>query len=109
MVLSAVELKRVAKALGLTSAQFKTRYDVTWEPELSRFCLDAPRGCPLLSSEGCRVHEVKPIQCRTFPFWPELVSAPREMRSRCEGVGHPDGEVFSVARIKKLTRGIGTA
>jgi hypothetical protein len=39
----------------------------------------------------CRVYAVRPLQCRTYPFWPELVqnsrSWQREAR-RCEGIGN---------------------
>jgi uncharacterized protein len=29
--------------------------------------------CHFLKDGGCSVHPAKPVQCRTFPFWPELV------------------------------------
>ena len=39
---------------------------------------------------GCGIHPAKPTQCRTFPFWPELVEDPRawKLTARfCPGIG----------------------
>ena len=31
-------------------------------------------GCVFLSNEGqCRIYETRPVQCRTYPFWPSLL------------------------------------
>jgi Fe-S-cluster containining protein len=37
--------------------------------------LRKPKGaqCHFLQAGGCQIHPVKPVQCRLFPFWPELV------------------------------------
>ena len=43
-----------------------------------------------LEDEGCKVHPVKPVQCRVFPFWPELVESKREWKKTarwCPGMG----------------------
>ena len=60
--------------------------------------------CPLLDERGrCSVHRVKPLQCRTYPFWPENVASPSSWRVEgawCEGIGR--GPLFcsdDVARI----------
>ncbi|MDX2116069.1 MAG: YkgJ family cysteine cluster protein [Planctomycetota bacterium] len=48
----------------------------------------------------CVLHEVRPMQCRTFPFWPEHVRTPatwRELGRVCEGVDR--GPVHGLAQI----------
>jgi len=50
----------------------------------------ADERCIFLDSDGgCRVSPVRPLQCRAYPFWPELVNSAtawqRESR-RCEGI-----------------------
>lgn len=38
---------------------------------------------------GCTVYAVRPVQCRTFPFWPEYLISPEgwaEAAERCPGV-----------------------
>jgi Fe-S-cluster containining protein len=36
----------------------------------------------------CRIYAVRPAQCRTYPFWPELETrqAWRDEARRCEGI-----------------------
>jgi hypothetical protein len=37
----------------------------------------------------CAIHDLRPLQCRTFPFWPEHVESPRawqRLGRTCEGV-----------------------
>jgi len=42
---------------------------------------------------GCRVYRSRPIQCRTFPFWPEYLEGPdawEEVARRCPAIGKGD-------------------
>ena len=87
--LSEQDLKRAAVFVGLTAAKFEARY-VYRTKYLRR--LRKPRGshCPFLEIQGCSIHPAKPTQCRTFPFWPELVESRREWRQTaryCPGIG----------------------
>lgn len=47
--------------------------------------------CILLGADNrCRAYEARPVQCRTFPFWPRHLasrSAWDELARHCEGVG----------------------
>jgi Fe-S-cluster containining protein len=61
-----------------------------------------PKGrCVFLDEQmRCRIYKVRPLQCRTYPFWPELMN-PRAWRAeahRCEGIDR--GAVVSLARIR---------
>ena len=35
---------------------------------------------------GCGIYEVRPVQCRTFPFWDYFRSRPDEAMEECPGV-----------------------
>ena len=51
---------------------------------------------------GCMVRNSRPIQCRTWPFWPEVVFSPRAWRlaaKRCPGIGV--GELHSAEEIRQ--------
>lgn len=57
--------------------------------------------------QGCTVYEVRPIQCRTWPFWERNVVDPEswaETQQRCPGAGH--GELISVEEITRRVRQI---
>ncbi len=71
------DLRRIAAFLGMTEAEFEAKYVYRTSRQLR---LRKPRGsqCHFLlkradGTGSCKVHAVKPVQCRTYPFWPELV------------------------------------
>lgn len=46
--------------------------------------------CRFLDGTKCGVYEGRPTQCRTWPFWPEVMGAKgwaREVAAFCPGVG----------------------
>ena len=52
--------------------------------------VEHPNGdCVFWRPEGCAIYPVRPVQCRTFPFWRECVGSPRAWKRvarRCPGV-----------------------
>ncbi len=72
--------------------------------------LRMPNGrCEFLGNDNrCRIYAVRPRQCRTYPFWPELMTpgAWRAEAARCEGIGR--GGVVPLAHVRvQLRRGKG--
>jgi len=59
--------------------------------------------CPFLGRDNrCRVYPVRPRQCRTYPWWPELVEREADWRAearRCEGMNR--GAVAPLVRIER--------
>jgi uncharacterized protein len=50
---------------------------------------------------GCTVYPARPVQCQTFPFWPENLEtreAWNQVQDRCPGAGR--GQFFSVDEIE---------
>lgn len=87
--LSAADLPRIAAHLGIAARAFERQYVYRTRNFLR---LRKPRAaqCHFLKAEGCAVHPVKPVQCRVFPFWPELVEGRREWTRTaeyCPGIG----------------------
>lgn len=63
---------------------------------------DFTRSCRFLKDKRCMVYEARPTQCRTWPFWPELMNArtwSKEVKSYCPGVGK--GRLWTKEEIKK--------
>lgn len=58
--------------------------------------------CLFLRGKKCGIYEARPVQCRTWPFWPEVMNAKtwnKEVKSFCPGVGQ--GRLHSAEEIEK--------
>jgi len=82
------ERRALASFLGIPTAVFTRTYttrDENGYPVL-KFQGEA---CIFLEGSLCRVHAARPTQCRTWPFWSELLDSPEvyeaEVRSFCPG------------------------
>lgn len=107
---SSVEAQAIARALGVSEDEFHRRFarrlpGVGWSLKETR--TEHGLDCVFLDRESspgkalCSIHAVRPMQCRTWPFWPENVRSARawERAGRCcEGVGR--GPVIPAAQIR---------
>ena len=83
------DLARIAAHLKLTPKKFQKRFA---KREFGNLLLTTPKekDCHFLEDGGCSIHEFKPVQCRTFPFWPDNVRDRRSwkaLKSYCPGIG----------------------
>jgi Fe-S-cluster containining protein len=96
------DIVRLAQFLDMSLEAFEKRY--VYRTRL-RARLRTPRNaqCHFLRDGGCAVHPAKPVQCRTFPFWPELVDDAVEWHKTgayCPGIGKGDLVQIDVARAE---------
>ena len=82
--------RAIAAHLGLREDAFRRKYTRLVLGNLS--LVEKPGGdCVfLLPDRRCAIHDVKPRQCLTFPFWPRLTATPQvwaETAARCPGIG----------------------
>ena len=81
--------KRAAKFLRMSAKAFEKKF-LYRTPHQLRFRKPREKQCPFLLEDGCSIHPAKPTQCRTFPFWPELVedrAAWNKTAQFCPGIG----------------------
>jgi len=102
--LTEADLSRMAEYLHLTPVAFEARYVYRTR---NRMRLRVPRdaNCSFLKDDGCSIHAAKPTQCRTFPFWPELVESRREWRKTakyCPGIGK--GPLVQIEVVREQAR-----
>jgi hypothetical protein len=102
------DIERLAAYRNMTPAVFEKRY-VYRTKNLRRLRVPRAVQCPFLKSDGCSVHPAKPLQCRTFPFWPELVPEPggdkREwLRTAkwCPGIGK--GPLVNITKAREIAQ-----
>ena len=94
--------KRLAEHLKIPVQQFTRQYcqktygiyHLTEDPQRPE--------CMFLKDKRCSVYEARPTQCRTWPFWPEVMNArswKKEVADFCPGVGK--GPVIPAEKIEK--------
>lgn len=70
------------------------------------YAYNSSKACYFLDEDqGCRIYPVRPLQCRTYPFWPsnfETGADYRALKKECEGVGHSRGESYSLLQTLRL-------
>ncbi|MFN4241702.1 MAG: YkgJ family cysteine cluster protein [Tepidisphaerales bacterium] len=117
--LSPEELARLAGHLGLSEEETKRRYCRRVGGKLSLKEHRTEGGlydCVFLTTErrtlpdgtertvrGCAIYAVRPLQCRTWPFWDGLLSSPQAWQRasrRCPGMGR--GRHYSLEQIEAL-------
>jgi Fe-S-cluster containining protein len=73
------DVSRIAAHLGLGEAAFRSRYLAAPGDRLAEGlggrCVFLSDGRPT----ACSIYPVRPEHCRSWPFWPELLSSPDEL------------------------------
>jgi hypothetical protein len=99
--------RAIAKQLGLSLKRFEAEYCEQAGGALSFKSKD--NACIFLDGHKCTVYELRPAQCRTFPFWPEVLEDEdtweRDVASFCPGVGK--GPVHDLNAIRAAMRASG--
>ena len=93
--------RKMASLLKLSTATFTKKYcdqnDEVWKLK------DSPKPeCVFLDGKRCSVYHARPTQCRTWPFWPEVMNAKawdREMVAFCPGAGK--GKLWTKEEVEK--------
>lgn len=95
------EIARLAEYRGETVEQFSKKFV---RRVGSRYSLiEKPGGDCIFwdKAAGCTVYPARPIQCQTWPFWPENIDMPEDWeRVECSCPGAGQGRVFSVEEIR---------
>ena len=104
--LGSTESERIRAYLQISESWFRRRYLDRLESGELVLAATAHDRCIFLAADGgCRVYPVRPLQCRSYPFWPELVGSRRAWQQesrRCEGINR--GNVVPVDRIRRAVR-----
>ncbi|MBI5450922.1 MAG: YkgJ family cysteine cluster protein [Gammaproteobacteria bacterium] len=84
------EIHTIRRTLDIGEAWLRRRY-IRREEGGWLLRSDSHGRCVFLRPDkGCRIYAARPVQCRTYPFWPELMRHTKDWRregQRCEGIG----------------------
>lgn len=102
---SRAEQRRIQRFLDVSWDWFRRRYVTAYEDGTEGLRWQGDR-CVFLDAHGrCRIYAVRPTQCQTYPFWPEVVGSRASWRAaanECEGIGR--GAVIPLARVQARLR-----
>ena len=82
--------QRMAKVLNLSTAEFTKQHCERTRGAWHLIEEPGKPDCRFLRGKSCGVYEGRPTQCRTWPFWPEVMEAKtwkKEVVSFCPGIG----------------------
>ena len=102
--LSLEDRKRLARSLRLKTSDFTKRY--CKRQEGFWILRDDPKSpdCVFLKEKTkCSVYQARPTQCRTWPFWPDVMPAKRwrqDVVKFCPGVGK--GRYYSPVEVAAI-------
>lgn len=100
---NARERAAIRDYLKLSARWFRRRYQTRVDDDVVGIRLEPDGRCPFLGPDNrCRIYPVRPRQCRTYPWWPELVEREagwQQEARRCEGLNR--GAVVPLARIER--------
>lgn len=76
-------LQEFANKGEFAATRFTMKKSVQW------FLKDKDNACMFFKDGKCSIYKVRPVQCRTFPFWPELMVNYKyeKLKSICPGIG----------------------
>ncbi len=105
--LTDADMEKMSDHFDLPIREVQTRwltedYDGEWMIEVER-----GRDCPFFIEERCAIHAVKPQQCQTYPFWPEIVGTQEsweDEREHCPGIDR--GAWYSAEQVRRLLLGL---
>jgi uncharacterized protein len=95
------EIRRAAKAMGMHVLDFCSMYVSEYDRGFSLREM-ANGDCSMLDDGKCRIYQARPLQCRTWPWWPSNLSSRRAwqyLQRRCPGVGK--GRMWRRAEIQR--------
>ncbi len=100
------DAKKMAVILGIKLSRFLAKYTHRQEDKL-RLNERHDHACAMLSADNkhCLVHQARPQQCRTYPFWDEILVNEfvwiLEQRT-CPGIGQ--GRLYSAEEIGHINQ-----
>jgi len=83
------EIEQIATHLNLTVDDFSQRFLTNVKGRFSLVEMPKTYDCVFLKDKKCQIYSVRPTQCRTFPWWPQLLKTEKDWKEAahfCEGI-----------------------
>lgn len=101
--ISAEEIRTVSRFMDMNASEFKRQNCYAFKDAYS--IREDTQGRCLFFKDGCGIYPVRPLQCRTFPFWFSNMRSEKRWRrveKQCPGIGtglfYSREEILSIAQ-----------
>ena len=105
-------IREIAEFLDMSVERFSRRYVRRVDNRLSLVEKEHADCVFWERDKGCTIYPVRPVQCRTFPFWPEHLESSdawRDLAAEVPGIGrgrrHGEGEIRRRKRESRRSGG----
>jgi Fe-S-cluster containining protein len=95
---------RIAAHLSMEIADFEAKY-IESKGRSARLRKPPDRQCLFHQQGKCAIHTVKPVQCRVFPYWPEIIETAEawdETAKRCPGMNK--GALVQIEIVREVSQ-----
>ena len=106
VAINQADMKRLCDYLDISLKWLKQRYVAHLGHALYTIRMNQKGCCVFLQSDNsCNIYPVRPVQCRTYPFWPELLDSRKSWNlesRRCEGINR--GNIVPLKTVKSALK-----
>ena len=99
------EIENISEFLKMQKEDFLKKYTRRVFTNMISLKENLPNyDCCFLKNNSCMIYEVRPMQCKSFPFWEKSLKDQKSwnaLKAVCPGVDNKDGDFFSLEEIKK--------
>lgn len=103
-------ITNISAHLKITESEFIANYTKKVGDDLSLVDLEEDNwNCIMLKNGKCSIYEVRPLQCRTYPFWYQNLDSKKtwvEEKEACPGIGK--GKRYTFEEIESIADGAET-
>ncbi|MBN1151084.1 YkgJ family cysteine cluster protein [candidate division WOR-3 bacterium] len=99
--LSEEDMIKIPKFLGISQDDFRLKYTARDEDGNNIIKDGHPSKCRFLFQNKCMIYPVRPVQCRTYPFWSSNLQDEKKFFSLpCPGIGK--GKIVGAETIQEM-------
>lgn len=103
------DIQRIVDKLKISKKDFLQKYTLYSNGHYSLKDIAPTYDCIFYKNKRCTIYEARPKQCRTYPFWDEILSSKKNWdaeKTCCEGIDHCDAKKFSSEEIQDMLNSI---
>ncbi|MGD2169746.1 MAG: YkgJ family cysteine cluster protein [Chlamydiota bacterium] len=102
--LSTDDIKNLSQHFKISVQEFLEKFTRVEYGKIALKDLNRKGDCIFLNKKKCMVYNNRPLQCRTFPWWPRILDSKEEWESTqeyCEGIEHENAETVPFDTIQE--------